>query len=169
PSAPFFPASVLNYATFEDAVRIPVQLFRAACALLAAHFITGTLKIFNLESQRRLEKANAELSQTNEELETRVRERTLALTKAVQAALAASRAKSEFLSSMSHEIRTPMNAILGMAQLLEETPLNPDQKRYLEIMINSGDALLDLINGMLDLARMASGRLSLEQAAFDLV
>jgi signal transduction histidine kinase len=102
PSAPFFPASVLNYATFEDAVRIPVQLFRAACALLAAHFITGTLKIFNLESQRRLEKANAELSQTNEQLETRVQERSLALTKSA-------RLKSEFLANMSHEIRTPMN------------------------------------------------------------
>jgi methyl-accepting chemotaxis protein len=72
PSAPFFPASVLNYATFKDAVGIPVQLFRAACALLAARFIAGILNIFNLESQSRLEKANAGLSQTNEQLETLV-------------------------------------------------------------------------------------------------
>ena len=61
-----------------------------------------------------------------------------------------------------------MNAILGMAQLLEETRLDPDQHRYLEIMTNNGDALLDLINGILDLARIESGRLSLEQNAFDL-
>jgi CheY-like chemotaxis protein len=69
---------------------------------------------------------------------------------------------------MSHEIRTPMNAILGMAQLLEEATLNLDQKRYLEIMTHSGDALLELINGILDLARIESGQLSLEQAGFDL-
>jgi signal transduction histidine kinase len=166
PRAPFFLASILNYATFKDAVGIPVQLFRAACALPMAYFITGILNVFNLESQSRLEKANAELSETNEQLETRVRERTLELTKAFQAALVASNAKSEFLSSMSHEIRTPMNAILGMAQLLEETPLNLDQKRYLEIMTKSGDALLELINGILDLAKIESGQLSLEQAGW---
>src|ERR1700730_15429101 len=84
PSAPFFPASVLNYATFKDAVGIPVQLFRTACALLMAHFITGILNMFNLESQNRLEKTNAELSEANEQLETKVRERTLELTKSQQ-------------------------------------------------------------------------------------
>src|SRR5712664_4491612 len=65
PRAPFFPASVLNYATFKDAVGIPVQLFRAACALLMAYFITSILNIFDLESENRLEKANAELRETN--------------------------------------------------------------------------------------------------------
>jgi two-component system, sensor histidine kinase and response regulator len=102
------------------------------------------------------------------EVERELRENERQLVAAREAALAASQAKSEFLSSMSHEIRTPMNAILGMAQLLEETPLNPDQKKYLEIMTNSGDALLDLINGILDLAKIESGRLSLEEAGFDL-
>ena len=61
-----------------------------------------------------------------------------------------------------------MNAILGMAQLLEETPLNPEQKKYLEIMTSNGDALLELINSILDLAKIESGRLALEQAGFDL-
>ena len=85
------------------------------------------------------------------------------------AALEASRAKSEFLSSMSHEIRTPMNAILGMADLLSETSLGSEQRRYLDTILANGNALLELINGILDLAKVESGRMSLESAPFDLV
>jgi PAS domain S-box-containing protein len=83
-------------------------------------------------------------------------------------ALAASRAKSQFLSSMSHEIRTPLNAILGMAELLLETPYNSEQRRYLDTMVDNGNALLGLINDVLDLARVESGKLTLEQVDFDL-
>jgi len=101
-------------------------------------------------------------------VEQELRDKEIDLVAAREAALAASRAKSEFLSSMSHEIRTPMNAILGMADLLAESPLNPEQKKYLEIMSQNGAALLDLINGILDLARIESGRLLLEEASFDL-
>jgi two-component system sensor histidine kinase/response regulator len=89
------------------------------------------------------------------------------LAKARDEALAASKSKSEFLSSMSHEIRTPMNAILGMADLLWETDLNAEQRRYLDTVIGNGNALLELINGILDLAKVESGRLSLEKVEFD--
>jgi PAS domain S-box-containing protein len=85
-----------------------------------------------------------------------------------EAALAASHAKSEFLSRMSHEIRTPMTSILGMADLLAEGQLNAEQRRYLEILSNNSHSLLDLINSILDLAKVESGRLTLEHLAFDL-
>jgi signal transduction histidine kinase/DNA-binding response OmpR family regulator len=90
------------------------------------------------------------------------------LVAARESAMAASKAKSEFLSSMSHEIRTPMTAVLGMADLLTETELSGEQRRYLDIMVANGNSLLELINSILDLARIESGRLQLEKTEFDL-
>jgi PAS domain S-box-containing protein len=88
------------------------------------------------------------------------------LVAASEAALAASRAKSEFLSSMSHEIRTPMNAILGMSELIAETVLTDEQRGYMKTVISNGNSLLELINSILDLAKVESGRISLESVDF---
>ncbi len=90
------------------------------------------------------------------------------LVAAREAAEAASRAKSEFLSSMSHEIRTPLNAILGMAELLFESGVGPEQRKYLALMRSNGNVLLNLINDILDLARVETGRMRLERSRFDL-
>ncbi len=90
------------------------------------------------------------------------------LVAAREAAEAASRAKSEFLSSMSHEIRTPLNSILGMAELLAETSASAEQRKYLGLMRSNGAALLSLINDILDLARVETGRMRLDHAPFEL-
>ena len=90
------------------------------------------------------------------------------LVEALAAAEAASRAKSAFLSSMSHEIRTPMNVVFGMTEVLSEMPLSAEMRRCVDVMKSNGAALLSLINDILDLARIESGKLDLEHVEFDL-
>ena len=83
------------------------------------------------------------------------------LLKARDAAQALASARSAFLANMSHEIRTPLHGIIGMASLLEDTSLNETQRRYLDIIQGSGDALLNVINDILDLSKIEAGRMNL--------
>lgn len=109
------------------------------------------------------------LQELNAELENRVSHRTEQLLNAKEEAERANLAKSEFLSRMSHELRTPLNAILGFSQLLEAEYLPCEQAQSVAEIQHGGKHLLDLINEMLDLARIESGRLELAVESVELV
>jgi signal transduction histidine kinase/ActR/RegA family two-component response regulator len=99
---------------------------------------------------------------------TEVRQAARAQQAAVEAAEAANRAKSEFLATMSHEIRTPLNGVLGMVQVMERDVLPPAQRERLELIGQSGETLLAILNDILDLSKIEAGKLVLEQADFEL-
>ncbi len=99
------------------------------------------------------------LSEKEEKLETRRQK---------NAAEDASRAKSQFLATMSHEIRTPMNGVIGMLEMLRDTPLDDNQKHYIDVIHRSGETLLTIINDILDYSKIEAGKMQLENTTFEL-
>jgi len=121
------------------------------------------------QAEQLLEHKSAELSEANQRLqahtarlELAVQERTRTMEDALKAMQDALRAKNEFLAVVSHEIRTPMNGVLGTAQLLQMTEMSEEQRRYVEAIESSGETLLALINDILDLSKLDSGKVYLD-------
>jgi signal transduction histidine kinase/DNA-binding response OmpR family regulator len=122
-----------------------------------------------LQAFRAQVRADAQaLREANDTLEARVQRRTAELAASREEALAAARAKAAFLATMSHEIRTPLNGVVGMSTLLAETPLDAEQRDYLQTIRLSSDQLLAVINDVLDFSKIESGKLELENEPLSL-
>lgn len=127
------------------------------------------------QAEHFLETKSLELYETNIKLqnladsrEEQVQKRTEQLKKARDKALSASKAKTNFLASMSHEIRTPMNGVIGMAQILLDTELTSSQRKQLTILRSSSESLLHIINDILDLSKLESGKFEIHNKTFHL-
>ncbi|MFA6971862.1 MAG: ATP-binding protein [Gallionella sp.] len=148
----------------KDGREIPVELSIAALKLNGHWNAVGILRDI---TERKV--AEEELRRYKNQLEEKVELRTADLVLARNAAEAANRAKSVFLSSMSHEFRTPLNAILGFSSMVRKDPLLPLELRdNLDIINRSGENLLTLINGVLEMSKIEAGRVQVAIAPFDL-
>ena len=145
---------------------IPCEMRLVRLPAAEGRLVRGSITDISAHKQ-----AELELKRLNDELEARVLQRTMELSVAMAEAERANMAKSEFLSRMSHELRTPLNAILGFGQLLELAALPDDQGDNVHEVLHAGRHLLELINEVLDLARIESGKftISLEPLALQVL
>ena len=162
--------------THPDDIAEEVQLMKSLLSKLIDNYTidkryitkTGKVKYIQISVSTHRHNENVELIIANIIDISHRKESEALLLKAKEEAEAASRSKSEFLAMMSHEIRTPMNGILGMAQLINSTPLTTEQKEYIEMIIGSGDTLVKVINDILDFSKIEFGKFKLDIHPFDL-
>ena len=147
------------YARKKDGQEIAVALSLSATRLGGIWHGVGILR--DISEKIRVE---TELSELNRNLE----KQTILANEMASKAEMANTAKGQFLANMSHEIRTPMNGVIGMTELLLDTELNYEQRRYAETVKSSAESLLAIINDILDFSKIEAGRLELEILNFDL-
>ena len=156
------------------------SLISVVLAVLAVRFLVGRINVLSANAVAYVETAQlrppvggndeiADLDSTLRKMAQTIGEREHALTDALSRAQALSKIKSEFVATLSHEIRTPMNGVIGMSELLLETPLDEQQREYAEAVRQSGQSLLTVINDMLDFSKIEAGRLELDSSEFELL